>query len=225
MREKGHNKTEGDSKKQKTEEAEAETEAALPKPVFRSYKPKDENLQVGFCRFRIRLCLFVLSSVRPILFGSKNEKATLRISSFQKTIMAPAKPGDVTEKVQEQMEAGKSEVRSNFINLHSSSPSSPSSPFSPFVFLTLFPTVENQPIRLTCHCLFLLPGSPFGSGLDVFGPTEAGLGFEERFGEETGKVGAKDSESDRRTHSRETQRERRKGSRSGHGRRYLGCLG
>ena len=61
MREKGHNKTEGDSKKQKTEEAEAETEAALPKPVFRSYKPKDENLQVGFCRFRIRL------SVRPFV--------------------------------------------------------------------------------------------------------------------------------------------------------------
>jgi len=87
MREKGHNKTEGDSKKQKTEEAEAETEAALPKPVFRSYKPKDENLQ--------------------------------------KTIMAPAKPGDVTEKVQEQMEAGKSEDLLSEVDLTSLAPRKP----------------------------------------------------------------------------------------------------
>ena len=42
MREKGQQKSDGDAKKQKTDEAETE----LPKPVFRSYKPKDENLQV-----------------------------------------------------------------------------------------------------------------------------------------------------------------------------------
>ena len=48
MREKGQLKADGDVKKQRTEEADAET--ALPKPVFRSYKPKDENLQVSAFR-------------------------------------------------------------------------------------------------------------------------------------------------------------------------------
>ena len=44
MREKGQQKGDGEAKKRKTEEEDS----PLPKPVFRSYKPKDENLQVGW---------------------------------------------------------------------------------------------------------------------------------------------------------------------------------
>ena len=85
MREKGQLKADGDVKKQRMEEADVE--AALPKPVFRSYKPKDENLQ--------------------------------------KTIMEPAKPGDITEKVQDQMEAGKSEDLLSEVDLTSLAPRKP----------------------------------------------------------------------------------------------------
>ena len=45
MRDKSQ-KSEGEAKKQKTSEGTDDGTEALPKPVFRSYKPKDENLQV-----------------------------------------------------------------------------------------------------------------------------------------------------------------------------------
>ena len=45
MRDKSQ-KSEGEAKKQKTDEVTDAGTEALPKPVFRSYKPKDENLQV-----------------------------------------------------------------------------------------------------------------------------------------------------------------------------------
>ena len=57
MRDKSQQKGEGDAKKQKTDDDDS---VALPKPVFRSYKPKDETLQVGVkCLDAWRGCLTV----------------------------------------------------------------------------------------------------------------------------------------------------------------------
>merc|ERR1712168_867963 len=79
---------EGDAKKQKTDDGvDSAAAASLPKPVFRSYKPKDENLQ--------------------------------------EAIMDPAKPGSVDDKVQDQMEAGKSENLLSEVDLTSLAPRKP----------------------------------------------------------------------------------------------------
>ena len=64
-----------------------------------------------------------------------------------------------------------------------------------------------------------------GSGSDVVGAAEAGLGFEARLGEEVGEVGATNSTGYRRTHSRQTQTGRRERPRHGHGCRHLGSHG
>jgi len=87
MRDKSQQKVEGDAKKQKTDDGVEAAAASLPKPVFRSYKPKDENLQ--------------------------------------EAIMDPAKPGSVEDKVQEHMDAGKSEELLSEVDLTSLAPRKP----------------------------------------------------------------------------------------------------